>query len=327
MNSTVIASAPYRVSLFGGGTDYPAWFEKYGGKTISFAIDKYCHVSFRKLPNFFWHKYRIVYSKTESCNKISEIKHPTVRNVLNFFKIKDGVEIHHFSDLPARSGIGSSSAFTVALITAISKFYNFKLSKKRIAEYAILIEQKKNKEYVGNQDQVITSYGGFKKIIFEKKIFKVSDMNLVAIKKIKNNSLLLFTGKSRTADKIAKSKVENIKNKTSITPLMKIKNICEKAEELMSANTIDLKAIGSLLSLSWENKKKLSKKVNNKLIDQYMNLIFSENVYGAKVLGAGGGGFIFILAKKKLHKRIIEKTRLLNISFDLDKSGAVCSSM
>ena len=124
----IIASAPYRISLFGGGTIYQVGLKKKGGKTIAFAINKYCHVSLQKTTKFFWHKYRIVYSKTELCNKISDIKHPTtVRNTLKYFKIKDGVEIHHFSDLPARSGIGSSSAFTVSLVTAISNFYSFNL--------------------------------------------------------------------------------------------------------------------------------------------------------------------------------------------------------
>ena len=177
----IISSAPYRISFLEVEQITQVGLKKNGGKTIAFTINKYCHVSFRKLPNFFWHKYRIVYSKTELCNKLSEIKHPTVRNVLKYFKIKDGVEIHHFSDLPARSGIGSSSAFTVSLINSISNFYRMKLTKKLIAEIAIYIEQKMNKEFVGNQDQIITTYGGFKKIILNNKISQLKTIRLLII--------------------------------------------------------------------------------------------------------------------------------------------------
>ena len=229
----IVSSAPYRISLFGGGTDYPSWFVKNGGKTLAFTINKYCHVSFRKLPSFFWHKYRIVYSKTELCNKLSEIKHPTVRNVLKYFNIKDGVEIHHFSDLPARSGIGSSSAFTVSLINSISEYYGMKLTKKLIAEIAIYIEQKMNKEFVGNQDQIITTYGGFKKIILNNKNFVVKTIRPNNLNKIKENSILLYTGKSRTADKIAKKKVRNIKNNKSNRYLDQIGLISDKAEKIL----------------------------------------------------------------------------------------------
>ena len=320
----IIASAPYRISLFGGGTDYPSWFEEKGGKTIAFTINKYCHVSFRKLPNFFWHKYRIVYSKTELCNKISDIKHPTVRNTLKYFKIKDGVEIHHFSDLPARSGIGSSSAFTVSLVTAISNFYSFNLTKKKIAEIAIFIEQKMNKEFVGNQDQIITTYGGFKRITLKKNFFTVKNLKFSNIKKIKENSILLYSGKSRIADKIAKSKVNNIKKRKSENALNEIRAICNQAEKLISSKNIDLYHLGKLMNESWINKKKLSKSVSNKFIEKHMNILKKNKIYGAKVLGAGGGGFIFVLAKKKLHKKIVETTKLLRVNFDIDLMGTMC---
>jgi D-glycero-alpha-D-manno-heptose-7-phosphate kinase len=317
----IIASTPYRISLFGGATDYPSWFEKYQGKTLSFTINKYCHVSFRKLPKFFWHKYRIVYSKTELCNKISEIKHPTVRNVLKYFKIKDGIEIHHFSDLPARSGIGSSSAFTVSLINSISQYYKMKLSKKKIVETAIFVEQRMNKEFVGNQDQIITAYGGFNKIIFKKNFFSITKINLKNLDQIKKNSILLYTGKSRIADKISESKVKNIRKEKSINALKQIYSICNEAEKLIFSKKIDLKKLGKLLNISWENKKKLSRKVSNNFINQHMKIIKKNNSYGAKVLGAGGGGFIFVLAHKKFHKKIINETGLLKVDFDFDKKG------
>ncbi len=323
----IIASAPYRISLFGGGTDYPDWFEHRGGKTLAFTINKYCHVTFRELPNFFWHKYRIVYSKTELCNKISEIKHPTVRNVLKYFNIKEGVEIHHFSDLPARSGIGSSSAFTVALITAISKHYKMKLKKKKIAEIAVFVEQKMNKEYVGNQDQIITTFGGFKKIILKKNFFLVKNLNLKNLNKIRQNSLLLFSGKSRTADKIAKSKVKNIKNKKSVKALLEIKKTCNLAESIILSKKLNLKILGNLMNYSWNNKKKLSKNVSNNFINNYMEILNKNNIMGAKVLGAGGGGFIFVLAEKKFHKKIIKETNLLSIDYNIDRIGAECGKI
>ena len=164
----VFSKTPYRISLSGGGTDTKHWFNKHIGYTLSFSRDKYCYISVRNLPNFFNHKYRIVYSKIEQVNKINEIKHPSIREVLKYIKKKDGLEIHHDGDLPARSGIGSSSAFTVGMLNSLNFFYDIKQSKESLAKKAIYIEQNLIKENVGCQDQLASSYGGINFIEYKK---------------------------------------------------------------------------------------------------------------------------------------------------------------
>ena len=162
----IITKTPYRISFFGGGTDHPAWFKDNGGKVIATTIDKYCYISMRYLPPFFEHKYRVVYSKIESVKKIDEINHPAVREVLKHSKNNNGLEIHHDGDLPARSGLGSSSSFTVGMINAVNALEGIYKSHYELASTAIHIEQDLIKECVGSQDQISAAYGGFNEIEF-----------------------------------------------------------------------------------------------------------------------------------------------------------------
>jgi len=162
----IISRTPFRISFFGGGTDYPVWYKKNGGAVLSTTINKYCYLSCRVLPPFFKYKHRIVYSKQEMINKISEINHPSVRETVNFFNYKDGLEIHHQADLPARSGLGSSSAFTVGLINALGGLGGEIRTKRQLALDAMHIEQNLIKENVGSQDQTAAAFGGFNKIEF-----------------------------------------------------------------------------------------------------------------------------------------------------------------
>ena len=162
----IISRTPFRISLFGGGTDYPTWFREHGGSVIGTAIDKYCYISVRRLPPFFEHKSKIVYSKVELVKSVAEIEHPAVRGVLTDMKIEDGLEIHHDADLPARSGLGSSSSFTVGLLNALHALDSRMISKRDLGREAIRIEQDVLKEDVGSQDQVWAAYGGFNRIDF-----------------------------------------------------------------------------------------------------------------------------------------------------------------
>ena len=166
----IITKTPYRISFFGGGSDYPSWYKRYGGKVISTSINKHLYISCRFLPNFFKHKYRVAWSKIEETKNINEIKHNAVREILKYLKSKKGLEIHYDGDLPARSGMGSSSCFVVGLLKAIYELENKYIDKKFLAKKSIYLEQNIMKEAVGSQDQIAASYGGFNKISFKKKI-------------------------------------------------------------------------------------------------------------------------------------------------------------
>src|SRR6267143_4430306 len=162
----IISRTPFRISFFGGGTDYPAWYRAYGGSVLATTINKYCYISCRYLPPFFDHRIRVVYSKIENCQYAGEIDHPAVREVLRYLKIDRGVEIHHDGDLPARSGMGSSSAFTVGLLHALHGLLGRMPNKRQLAAEAIVVEQERLRETVGSQDQVLAAYGGFNHIRF-----------------------------------------------------------------------------------------------------------------------------------------------------------------
>src|SRR6266566_2704961 len=211
----IISRTPFRVSFFGGGTDYPAWFKEHGGAVLATTIDKYCYISVRVLPPFFAHRYRLVYSIVENVKEISDIQHPAVRAVLQWNGNYDGLEIHHDGDLPARSGLGSSSAFTVGMINAIMALKGQYITDDQLARDAIHVEQDILKESVGSQDQVATAYGGFNRIQFlTDNTFKVTPVILppARVERLERHLMLFFTGISRFSSEIAKSKIENIKD-------------------------------------------------------------------------------------------------------------------
>ncbi len=317
----IISKTPYRVSLFGGGTDHYNYFSKHGGITVGGSIDKYIYITLRKLPVFFKHRYRISWSKIENVNKIENITHPIVRELLKYFKIKEGVEIHYDGDLPGNSGTGSSAAFCVGLIKCLAEYTKKKLTKNEIVLLAYKIEKEKLKESTGMQDQIYSTYGGFSKVIYNKKKFYVSKItnNLNIKKKIENNLLLFYTYKSRVAHKIEKKKFNNLKNKIKI--LNKMKLIAYKSIKFIQKNELD--KIGNLLDQFWENKKTLSANVSNKKINKYYLEAKKLGAKGGKLIGAGGGGFLLIYAEKKHHKNIIKKlNKLTPVKFNFSDKGS-----
>ena len=250
----IITKTPYRISFFGGGSDYPNWFNKFTGQVLSTTIDKHIYITCRFLPKFFKHKYRIVWSKIENVKKINEIQHESVKGLLKFYKINQGVEIHYDGDLPARSGMGSSSCFSVGLIKAINALNGKNISSIELAKKAIFFEQKIMGETVGSQDQVSASVGGFNKIIFKKNKINIKKFKKFKnIKKLERNLLLIYTGINRTAHKIAgtyASKLSSIKKEY-------ITKICEhdtEGEKLLNTGKVD--DFGRLLNNAWHLKKK-----------------------------------------------------------------------
>jgi D-glycero-alpha-D-manno-heptose-7-phosphate kinase len=316
----IITKTPYRISFFGGGSDYPEWYKKFGGSVLSTTIDKFIYISCRELPPFFEHKYRIVWSKIENVKEINQIQHSTVKKLLQYNKIKSGLEIHYDGDLPARSGMGSSSSFSVGLMCALIKFQKKNISNINLAKQAINFEQKIMKETVGSQDQVAASIGGFNKIKFLKNekiiIKKILSKNL---KKLNSNLLLLYTGIQRNASIIANNYVHKLSNQKE----KNIRKIIEKVdlgEKIIKSGNLD--DFGELLHETWIEKKDLSSSVSNNKIDELYKICMENGAKGGKLLGAGGGGFLLIYIKNEKKKKLLNKLKnIINIPFKFSDEG------
>ncbi|MCA9398695.1 MAG: kinase, partial [Candidatus Omnitrophica bacterium] len=299
----IISRTPFRVSFFGGGTDYPPWYEKHGGAVLGTTINKYCYITCRHLPPFFEHKSRIIYSKMEHVKKISDIEHPAVREVFRFLKLKEGVEIHHDGDLPARTGLGSSSSFTVGLLNSLYALKGEMVTKERLAKEAIHIEQNMCKENVGCQDQMLAAHGGFNYIKFGgAKHLQIQKVSLTAkkIETLENHLMLYFTGFSRTASEIAAHQVKNIPKKEK--ELTRMHQMVKHAIDLLNAGRF--KEFGELLDESWKIKRTLSTRVSTSKIDAMYDAAKKAGAVGGKLLGAGGGGFVLLFVPPAQQKKV-----------------------
>jgi len=326
----IISRTPFRISFFGGGTDYPEWFEKNKGATISTSIDKYCYINLRTLPPYFNYKYRFRYFEREEVNDINQIKHPSIKNCLDFLgfkKIRQGLEVVHNADVPALSGLGSSSTFTVGMLHALHCYKKKMVKKERLMQEAIHVERNLIGESVGYQDQMAAAYGGLNyteykrnKNIKPKRIF-LSDFEK---NKLERNSVLLFTGQKRIADVIAKDQVKNIKNDKSYNQLESINRITQQTmTEIFLSKKIDYKKFGLALTESWEFKKQLSNKITNDQIDNIFSLAKEYGAYGGKLLGAGAGGFVLFLFPANKKQAFIKKNpKLLHVPFKLESMGS-----
>lgn len=319
----IITRTPFRISFFGGGTDYPTWFQEHGGVVVATTIDKYCYISCRYLPQFFEHKYRIVYSKIENVVDPAEIQHPAVRAVLQYMDCKEGLEVHHDGDLPARSGLGSSSSFTVGLLNALKALEGRYISNEELASLAIHIEQNVIKENVGSQDQVSATYGGFNRIEFLRDgVFRVDPIILHndRLESFQNNLMLFFTGFSRIASEIAKSKIDNIPQRKA--ELTRMKEMANEAIAILQGNGA-LDEFGRLLDQGWQCKKSLSNKVSTAEIDQIYAAAHEAGALGGKLLGAGGGGFMLFFVRPEDQPRVRERlNKLIHVPFRFENSGS-----
>jgi D-glycero-alpha-D-manno-heptose-7-phosphate kinase len=320
----IISRTPYRISFFGGGTDYPDWYLKNGGQVLSTTINKYCYITCRYLPPFFSHKHRIVYSQIENVKYLDEINHPAVREVLKDFKINKGLEIHHDGDLPAKSGLGSSSSFTVGLVHALSALLNISITKKKLALKALEIEQSILKEKVGSQDQIAAAYGGLNFIKFNKNSsFSVSPLIISKSKKndLEKHIILCFTGISRLAPAIASEKLSNIANKTE--KFERLSYFTEEGVKILNSTKFTIKDFGKLLTESWKVKKSLASVVSNSRIDEIFNEGLENQAIGGKLLGAGAGGFLMFIVppnKRDFFMKHMKKYICLPIKFDVEGS-------
>jgi D-glycero-alpha-D-manno-heptose-7-phosphate kinase len=309
-----LSKTPYRLSFFGGASDYPAWYLEHGGAVINTSIDKYCYISLRKLPPFFEHKHRVVWSIIENVKEIDEIQHPAVRECFRYMNVKEGLEIHHDGDLPARSGIGSSSAFAVGLLNVLHNYRNDPISKYDLALEAIHVEQDLKKDIVGCQDQLSCGIGGFNYMEFSKDKPKVTPINNDVVKQLEACLLLVFTGFPHTASDIAQTyefKENEINEMSQLTQ--------EALKILKGGCILDF---GKLLHESWTLKKRLSDKISSPYIDYIYKLAMDNGAIGGKVNGAGGAGFMTLFCEPDKQNKVKSALNgLLFVPFKFEKTG------
>jgi len=319
----IISRTPFRLSFFGGGTDYPAWYRKHGGSVLATTIDKYCYITCRNLPPFFEHRICIIYSKMEYCQTIDEIAHPSVREVLRYLQYDRGVEIHHDGDLPARSGMGSSSAFTVGLLHAMYALKGQMVSKHHLAMESIHLEQDILKETVGSQDQVLAAYGGLNHVTFlpngEISVRPIT-ITRERMRELNAHFMLFYTGIKRTASNIAESYVNGIEDRKRQLRIMK--DLVEESLSILSSDQ-DLSGFGELLHEAWQAKRSLSATVSNTYIDEMYNHALSAGATGGKLVGARGGGFLLLFVPPDRQQELREKLdQLIYVPFKFEFSGS-----
>jgi len=320
----IMSRTPFRVSLFGGGTDYPTWYRQNGGAVIGTTINKYCYISYRILPPFFEHRHRIVYSRIELPQTIDQIEHPAVRNILQDYKISEGVEIQYHGDLPARSGLGSSSSFTVGLVNALRAHDGRISSPEWLAKEAIRMEQQVIQEAVGSQDQIWAAYGGTNFISFHTDgSFNVTPVVMSRARRdeLQSHMMLFFTRFSRIAQTVAALKIKNLLARKE--QLQTLQRMAEEARNILQNPDRPISELGMLLREAWCVKKELADGVTTPAIDAIHRAAMRAGALGAKLVGAGGGGFMLILAEPQNHAAIRETLKgLIEVSFSIGSPGS-----
>lgn len=319
----IITRTPLRISFLGGGTDYPVWYREHGGAVLSTTIDKSCYITTRWLPPFFEYHSRISYSKVENVSRNEAIEHPSVRACLEFLRIKEGVEVHHIADLPARTGLGTSSAFTVGLLLGLYALMNQMRDKHSLAADAMHVEQDLLKEAVGAQDQVAAAHGGFNRINFLPD--GTVEVNRVLttperIHDLEQHLALYFTGFARTASEIAKEQIKATPQRQN--ELHTMYQMVQEAESIITSPSRSLDDFGRLLNASWQLKRTLTKNISNSNIDDIYEAGRSAGALGGKLLGAGGGGFMLFYVPPEHRQALRAKLqKLLCIPFSFSSRG------
>jgi len=320
----IVSRTPFRISLFGGGTDYPTWFREHGGAVLGTAINKYCYISVRVLPPFFEHRHRIAYSEVELVRHHNEIRHPVVRAVLGEMRPETGLEIHHDGDLPARSGLGSSSSFTVGLVHAMHAFNGRMIGARDLAQEGVHFEQDVLGENVGSQDQVWAAYGGINVIRFNSDdTFGVAPIILGHERReaLREHMMLFFTGISRFASTIAGDKIANLNKRRKQLQVMR--EMVDEAMAILADPDRPVDEIGRLLHHGWMLKRELADSVSTPEVDAIYEAAREAGALGGKLLGAGGGGFIMLFARPENQAAIRARLAdLIEVSFDIGSPGS-----
>jgi D-glycero-alpha-D-manno-heptose-7-phosphate kinase len=320
----IITRTPLRISFFGGGTDYPVWYREHGGAVLATTINKCCYITCRYLPPFFEYHSRISYSRVENVSSNDKIEHPSVRACLQFSGIDEGVEIHHVADLPARTGLGTSSAFTVGLLLGLYALKNQMRDKHALAADAIHVEQELLQEAVGTQDQISAAYGGFNRINFHTD--GTIDMKRILTERGKLDDLeqhlaLYFTGFARTASEIAKEQIRMTPHRKKELKIMH--EMVSEAEAIITSPNRSIDEFGRLLRESWKVKRTLTQNISNTSIDDIYEAGISAGALGGKLLGAGGGGFMLFCVPPERQESVRKRLKdLLCVPFSFSNCGS-----
>ena len=319
----IISRTPFRISFFGGGTDYPAWYMENGGAVLSTTIDKYCYINCRYLPPFFAYNYLIRYVLREETKTIAKIKHPSVKECLKFLNINRGIEMVHTADIPALSGIGSSSAFTVGFLNSLYALKGQMITKRQLASDAIHVEQDLIKENVGSQDQTAAAFGGFNKIDFggkEKILVQPITINEEKLNLLQDHLMLFFTGYSRNASDIAAEQIKQTPSKDKELRVMR--EMVDEAIDILNGSPDDIYDFGRLLNETWQLKRSLTHLVSNNQIDDIYGQALKAGAIGGKLCGAGGGGFILFFVPPEKQKNVKDSLKLLHVPFRFENLGS-----
>ncbi len=317
----IITKTPFRMSFIGGGTDIEDYFKENGGAVISSTFDKYCYVTVRHLPPFFDYKTHLTYSKMEYVNENEEINHPVIRNAMKMLDMHE-IRLTYESDLPARSGLGTSSSFAVGMLNAFYALKGIYADKKKLADEAIYLERVLCEEVGGWQDQIAASFGGLNRINFSSNGYEVRPIIISSERKemLNNNLMMFFTGLVRFSSEIHKGNSEMNQEKRNC--LKEMLALVDEAEGILENRSADLDDFGRLLDYTWALKRRVGKKVSNSDIDELYKKGISAGALGGKLLGAGGGGFLLFYVQPEKQQAVRDALRnLLYIPFRFENSG------
>lgn len=317
----IITKTPFRMSFFGGGTDLPSFYEEHGGSVISTTFDKYCYVTVRHLPRFFEYTTQVTYSKIENVTDVNEIDNPGVREAMKFLNMKD-LRIAYDADLPARTGLGTSSSFAVGLLNAFYCLKGKYADKRKLADDAIYLERVLCNEAGGLQDQVAASFGGLNRINFTADGYDVKPIIISPERKTKlnENLLLFFTGFSRISAQIQDKTEAAVKDKTA--QLLEMLSLVDDAEKILVDKHGDINEFGRLLDYTWSLKRGLTNEISTNAIDVFYDRAMKAGALGGKLLGAGGGGFLLFYVEKDKQPAVINAlSELMLVPFEFENGG------
>jgi len=316
----IITKTPFRMSFFGGGTDFPDFYQKNGGSVISTSFDKYCYVTVRHLPPFFDYTNELVYSKTERVNNLEDIEHPAIREAMKWLDMHD-LRVTYEADLPARTGLGTSSSFAVGMINAFYALKGRYADKRKLADDAIYLERTLCKENGGIQDQIAASFGGLNRIDFDSSGYRVSPIVISPDRKntLNHNLMLFFTGFSRFSSDVQAAHQNALTDKTK--QLLEMKELVNDAENILTSNC-DLAEFGRLLDHTWRLKRGITNRISTDSIDGLYSAAIKAGALGGKLLGAGGGGFLLFYVEDE-YKSSVRKAlnNLMEVPFKFENAG------
>lgn len=316
----IITRTPFRMSFFGGGTDIASFYEEHGGAVLSTTFDKYCYVNVRHLPRFFDYRTHLTYSRTEYVNGVDEIQHPLIREAMRLLDIRE-IRLMYDADLPARTGLGTSSSFAVGLLNAFYALKGKRVDSKRLADEAIYLERVRCQEAGGIQDQIAAAYGGMNRIDMDRNGYRVRPMVLSNQRKDElNDSLMLFfTGFTRFSSEIQQKTEASLEEKTA--QLLEMKGLVDDAESILISKA-ELGEFGRLMDYSWKLKRGLSAGISTSAIDEVYETAMKAGARGGKLLGAGGGGFLLFFVEPERQPAVREALReLLYVPFRFETGG------